>query len=432
MKVSIKNWKNRIMSAEFFLLGILSFSLISRYIFLYALEMPMMLPEIFWLLFLLLNIRIYVKDFSIIKNKKFLISCAFLLVLFLFSVFRGGSAYSTLSYVQSLFEFMFFAVIFMDYEKIDVDKMWWLTFGAICGDLIYMMFLSVENYANVNHIAWVVCCVSSFLVKGKYKIVLSYIIAFVAAIFSGYRINIILILVSLLVCVLWMILKKRENSIRALLVRLGLFVMLVCGTVFLYINLIPIIQKVASVFNFDANKIFRVVNRLEMFFSGTSGSGTDSHRVELMSMVFKEFPNTIFPSGLVRGPVDGNGWYYIDIPLILFYEIFGSVLTWIILIFLIFWSVKLIKDSLRLPDFDKAYILTALALPGLYILLLTNGFFIIANSSAVITGILVGTVLKYARAKSRIKVINREASGRNINYERGLENEKNCSCADEA
>lgn len=431
MKIKKEKLDNIIFCTELFLLGFVSFSLISRYLFINILKWPMVFTEIFWILFFLLNFKRFIKDCVIIKNKKFLLACAFLLVLTLFSIMRGSSEIKILSYVQSLAEMVFFIIVFMDYEKVDVDKIWWMTFGTLCGDIIYLMMLTNDNFITVNHIAWVVCYISSFLVKGKYKIIISYVLGFVASVFSGYRLNIILILVSLLVCLLWEILRKRENNVKNFIGRIFVCIVFVFCGIFLYSNLIPIIEKIATVFNFDGSKIYRVVNRLEMFFTGSAGT-TDAKRIKYVRMIFTEFDNQLFPTGILRGLEEGSSGLYVDAPIILFYEIFGSVITCGLLVFFTYWAVKLIVYGFRTVDFNKEYVFAALTIPAIYILFLLNGFFIIANASAVITGILLGIIFRYIRENINLKKRSNKFAERSISYERGLENEKNCSCADEA
>ncbi|MGN0371150.1 MAG: hypothetical protein ACI4EW_11455 [Butyrivibrio sp.] len=405
MKINKNKWNNTILYIELFILGIFSFSLINRYFWINVCKLSLTFPEVFWILFVLINIKRYIKDISIICNKKFLILCALVFGMILYSIARGGNLVLILSYMQSIFEIIFFAIIFMDYENVDVDKLWWLCFGAVCGDVFYLVFLSGETYETVNHIAWVSCCITSFLAKGKYKIILTYVLCFVGAVLSGFRINIILVLVALLTCTLWELFRKRENGIKSFLWKISITIILVGGNILLYNNLLLIIKKIADVFNFNGEKIFRIVTRLQMFFSGDSISGTDSVRMEFIKLIFTEFDNHILPTGLIYGPVFGKTGYYVDTPLLLFYEIFGSVVTWAILLFLAYCSIRLIIASLRDIEIKKEYVFAALTVPCATILLVLNGMFVISNYSAAVTGILIGIIIRYTLSSRKYHVI---------------------------
>ena len=396
MKVDKIKWNNIILHVELFVLGILSFSLINRLFWSGICGLPFTLPEVFWISFFLINIKRYSKDIALIRNKKFILSCCFIIIMILYSWIRGGAPVSIISYMQSVFEMIVFIILFMDYENVDVNKIWWLCFGCVCGDTFYLMSVSGEIFETVNHIAWVGCCISSLLVKSKYKIILSYILCFVGAVFSGYRINIILVLVALMTCLLWKLLRKRKNTVKSIFGRIGLSVTLVAGTVFVYNNLINIIQKIANVFNFEAYKVYRVVTRLQIFLSGNSTGTTDSVRIEFMRKAITEFDNHILPTGLIYETLLGKTGYYIDCPILFFYEIFGSVTTWIILIFLAFWSVRLIISSLTDMNISGEYLFAALSVPCFVLLIILNGFFVVSNYSAVISGIIIGVILKYA------------------------------------
>lgn len=103
----------------------------------------------------------------------------------------------------------------------------------------------------------------------------------------------------------------------------------VFGVMFYFIgNYESIVMILANRLHMDQFAIFRVTTRMSSILRMDFSQSQDTDRLGLWLMPFNDFIYSIMPRGFIR-----TLGIYIDVPIIILYDVFGSIASWLIIIY---------------------------------------------------------------------------------------------------
>lgn len=387
---------------QLLLLGMISMSKICSIIFQDMLHISIIIPEIFWVLFFIVNYKRYQQCLRMLQNKWLLISLIYVVAIALVSVLSGRGLVEAGSELRGIVAILFFAVLLIRYTDVNLEGLWWLCFGVLLGDTFYIFNTGV-THLTVNHTAWASACILCFLVKGRWKIPLTYGVCMMGAVASTYRINVLLAVMNLAIGILWLIFKKRKQNVRTVVVKAGALIAGITLIIYIYNHLITIVSKLADLFNMSSIEKYRTVNRLQQLLDGTAAQETDVTRINLMKLIYEDFVANLLPAGVLNKQVYASGIYQ-DTPMLVLYNYFGSLISVLIVLIFTVISMFIFIRVFRKYGLDSSYVYAGLMVPTMFALLLLNGFFLIGNYAAIITGIVIGLIIRYWRQEVKIRL----------------------------
>lgn len=263
-------------------------------------------------------------------------------------------------------------------SRIPAKKLYPLAMGCIFGDITYMTTVSAlyasKGYHHINIIALVVVTLIPILQHKKLKTIISFTVSISAAILSGYRINTVVVILSLFSAVLFITLTTKLSL--AKLGYLFLVALMVAGLLWCLYHFEEVSVFLADTLNLSRATVYRSLDRIADLLTGDYTLG-DENRLIKLAKPFREFRDYLFPLGPI-GKTDlsrfGN---YTDSPILFLYDLFGSLGAWI---FIILYAINAIRKAAailrrwnRVSELNKLYVMM---LPILLCLFVLNGTFL--------------------------------------------------------
>lgn len=325
-----------------------------------------------------------------------------LILVFFFFVLISGVLFGTinsnndimsvLTTTRPLFYMILIIAFFSSIENINIDKLYSWSIATILGEIIFILLIYRDispgrMWFYVNSITLALLVIIPIVQRKFIRTTISIILALFISIISGYRINLVILGLSLFVAMAWRVLCKEKVLKYKIIVRkISILVFMTFIPIFVVKFYKQLIEVIANIFKMNPVSIYRITGRLEFSLSGDIANSQDNIRIELYKKIYSEFTDNIIPNGLI-GKTMGYTGLYTDVPLLFLYESIGSILTIIVVIFLGFIGIASFINAFRGTSlaFDTVCGLMA---PIIIVLLVINGTFMYFANVSIITGII--------------------------------------------
>ncbi len=406
IKIKKPNMAKIIEYLYLFLLGVVAFSRMSQYIVLDVLNLPFYLIEIFFIPFFMYSYKEYFGYFQNASKKK---SFLFFVLVILWNLLIGF-AYTfdlvgIVSTTRALAYIILIALIFKEKKGFSIDKLFLISVGATIGELLYAVNITSTDIASINTSCLALMVLIPIIKKRYITFLLCSILGLIVSINSGYRIGIVVLLVSIAIGVVWITFSKEKLTLKTFLGKLSIpiaMTVFVAICVSYYEKLVAI---VSGLFGTSEYAIYRVTNRLVGLFTGNISLSRDQQRLENYSLILETFVERLLPRGLVGESVGVLGQYF-DVPIIYMYDAFGSVLTIVLLAIICYKGLMCFLQAFKkeTPDY---LVLSGLMFPIFIIFIITNGSFLYITFQCITTGIILGEWFSIENTRKMTSSLNR-------------------------
>jgi hypothetical protein len=314
----------------------------------------------------------------------------FLLMIVLFlstliGILNTGDAYNVLTCIRP---FIYLCLIAYICSKktwtIDLYCIYYIVFGTLAGEFANKGLL-MTSFAAIDHIntqALAVFIIIPFIKRNNILIVFSTLVGLSMAILTMYRRELIVCLCA--VCVGMIYVFSKQKLVR-LIASVATFAAL--GSI-----LFKFYKEILGLFI----SLFRLDNVQYFYLSGTyrmiekfeqQDNASDAYRITLLEQIATKFREQLLPSGAIGKSVGITHFgAYTDAPFIFLYDIFGSVLAWIIVLYLGYLACRCVLNVFLKGVSDEEYILCALMVPIFLISLIMDGTFLVHANISLIAG----------------------------------------------
>lgn len=372
--------------ALFFIVGFLGLSSLTNEI-LSAAGIGFYLLEIFLIPAIAIIYNDIKRNDDIRFNINKILFCVLLILLStIIGIINTMDIFGTITCIRPLFYMCLISIILSQCkESIDVWYFWWLAAGATLGEYVFIKFFSVRialvGYSHINILAIALMIVIPFI-KRKLAIgIISSIITIIIAFMSGYRINILVWLIAIVVSsIYYMRLIKLYKGI-------FLFILLLILALLAWNNIYEIIEFLVKKLDLNSESIYRIVNRTMSLFEGNK-SLSDSYRLEGYKSIVTDF----IPKLILQGPVGkslGASYFgkYTDVPIEFLYDCFGSILAWIIVMIYFVNGISSFARTIICRKESDLDVLCGLCFPIMLVLFIVNGTFMTFAHISILAGI---------------------------------------------
>lgn len=409
MKLKIKRNLDFLNYIYIFILGFFGFSYLSQYMLLNVLNFPFFFVELF---FIPLICKYWYPTFKtfIHKNSAGLSFLFFLiLVSSIMCVVNTNSFTNLLEYRSILYLILAFCYVNRNGVDIDLQHIMYVSIFSVLSELMFVLILNDDaTVSSMNMLTIGASIILPFMLE-KYIIGIGMFgISLVSGITSGYRIGIVIAAVSLIVSLGYMVVRNdniKNSSTRVK--RLFIVVFLILMSVILILNYIPIVEFLSEKLGMDSFAVFRVTSRLTNLLRGDFGAAQEGLRLAVMVLPFEQFLDYWFPLGLDSMFIP----LYTDVPIMYFYSIFGSVVSWVLCIGVFMKAVtkmpllfQKIETSIEKSD-TRYEVFALLMFPVLLTSFIVNGTFFLNTYQAIFTGVVLGFLFskKVKEAENKCK-----------------------------
>ena len=386
------------------LLGSLGFSMLGHHIIMNVFHFPIFFIE--WLY--LPIIKKYAKK-AATKLRRISQCHAGLLILMMFGIVYGivdsGSASFLTDYRSVVYLFILYRFV-----KDEGFQHHYLNFLYIClfatiSEFLFVAVFSTRNIVSSTNCLAVSIAIIGFFICGYYKTgLLAFGVSMLTGILSGYRIGIVFSAISLIIACCYSIFHGSEHESLSKKAQKIIYVAVVFGVMFYFIeNYENIVMTLANRFHLDQFAIFRVTTRMRSILRLDFSQSQDSGRLAIWMTPFIDFFSSVMPRGFLRTP-----GLYIDVPILILYDAFGSIASWLIIAFIVKKSIgairKIIKHKKEMDiDQIRCAELSIYMLPILIGLMVTNGTFIKNIYQSIQTGTIIGLIVHTSKiTRSRL------------------------------
>lgn len=371
----------------YFLIGFIALSRLSYYLIVIRLGLPFYLPELLLVPLLIIHQKNIIKYFKkILNNFSFVLSfymCFFVnIILIAIAIFSTGQVINVLSIGRNVIYICLFTYLFSSLEKISYDFIFYISFGAVVGELInaiyYLQLYNIQPN-NWKHVAgtniFAVFLFVSLPITCRKPLIIQLITVLLSGILifkSAYRIILVTVIISFIFSHLFVMIRSRKFFIKKIISLIIIIIIVVCFFNF-YIN------------NYDiGNKTrFRIFNRTMNLFRGNIEASQDITRWNKFTWTWEKIGNKVFPQGFIRAE---GSW---DVPIVYLYTVFGSMLTWLIFLTIIFKGIKSLVYDIRFP-YSNVELSISISVVLVGLLFFVNGRFIHITYESWLFGIILG------------------------------------------
>jgi hypothetical protein len=264
--------------------------------------------------------------------------------------------------------------------QISLTKIFLLSFGTLVGEAFYKIFViaNISDIDHINTIALSLFILIPFIQKKYILASFTSLFAILLAFTTLYRRIILFAIIAILIGILYTFfkLKPLKKSI--------LFFSSFSIIFFIYFNYLPIIEFIIEFLSLNGNNNFylsasyRLITKLTSF-----ESASDAVRISVLEEIFTQFYYKIIPLGPI-GKFKGIDYFgaYTDTTNVFLYDVFGSLVSLILVFSLLIHSVYCFLKVLFTRIKDNNIILSGLMVPSLILFLFLDGTFLVhANIS---------------------------------------------------
>ena len=273
----------------------------------------------------------------------------------------------------------------------DLDNLFVISFGALMGDISFLFtnqsVLLETGYIHINILAVAFSTTIPFITRKISHIVLGLSGATIAAFFSGYRINTLVLFIAILVGGLYYI---RNSKIIKRILLLIIYILVASS---ILVNYVQLITNVSQFLNLPKSVVYRIVERTEDLETGNL-SRSDMGRISQYKKDFKPLAKQVLPQGTIRKAISMNEYgKYTDVPVTYLVDMFGSIVTIIMVIYLLIKWLWLFVRVFMEKNMSEMKIFAGMCFPIILCLFLINGTMFSFANIAVMAGIPIGYVI---------------------------------------
>lgn len=261
--------------------------------------------------------------------------------------------------------------------QIHSGKLFVLSVGCVLGDLFYALNFSAlveaKGYHHINVVAIALITLIPIIQRKGLLALLGFLLGITASLLSGYRINTLISLVALFAGVLIILITTK--SIKKRLIWILLIVLLLMGLSWCVNNFDVVSSFLTDTLKLSKATATRSLSRIASLLNGDFTLG-DENRMRMLAKPFREFGSHLLPIGPIGKTDLTHFGYYTDTPFIFLYDLFGSVIAWI---FVLFYAARTTVKSIRIirnwsaaSEHNKLYVALV---PILLCLFTLNGTF---------------------------------------------------------
>lgn len=386
---------------SFFVLGMLTLSMLSTLIFINLLHLPLALPELFFFPFYFLFLRKKLHSLKL-HIKDVLIALLIIIVLLLLGTFVGSlTLRSMLSCSRSWLYLILAYIVFRRPNSITNSDLFWLSFGSIWGWLLssIIMFRSLlagtivtdDDTISVYGTMLIVPVFLCFTLKeNKHRLLLIGMVILILTIILASIRRLIAVFVLSFFLVLFLIIRNEFKRSRLLFFE----AIIIFG---LFFAALPFIR--GYIYQVSPAMYFRTFERVDNMISEGS-TGTDSD--DIRSWNFKKFAEDItdftLPRGMIGKPQEGSRVFapFMDFPLSALCWLFGWPIAVLLLIRYLIVLYGNYRKYVRCNDLTS--LISCVSIVVMYSLLFIEGTFIMWDF-AIFTGILLGKSVYNTKTK---------------------------------
>lgn len=382
--------KSKLYSIVCFMTGFLGFSILGQYILLEILHLPFAFIEIYYIPIIVIKFRkiqVYMKKVIHRCSVKTFFLLYFILISGIMTVGSNGDILAVRSIV-----YLIIAVDFIEWEEnIQFYNLYFICLGSVVGEVFFRFVLDTnEMMSSMNCITFVACIFIPYCLKSYCLMFFSAFILLLFSINTGYRIGIIVVLLSVGIILAHLLLREKRKNVETVRQILVIGIISIAWLLFRRYYL-DVINAFADFTKMSSFARFRVTSRLQGLLEGNTEVSQDSARWEMYKLILKDFLTHIYPIGIVRANGD-----YIDVPILFLYDALGSVVTLSIFISMIIKMIKMFFTTLK-SKVSEYNIFIVLELVIILFLVIVNGTFLKNTYQAIITGIMIGTFINFSR-----------------------------------
>lgn len=389
-EVNRKNYRNKYISLEgalLFFTGFLGLSALSNKVT-SMIGIPYLI-ELYFVPF----VMFYNKKIVFKKHQKYNMSLLdrigfyYILMIVFFSTILGiintGDLYNVITLIRPLIYIILIVYYFANKEhKIDIYKVYILVFGALMGELFNKFFV-LSSFSHIDHInvqALSVFIIIPFIKRNRKLILFSVIFGVFMGTATLYRRIFLTSIIAVISGLSYYIFKERPLRIPIYIASIGL----ISGI--LYKNYERIMMKIIEIFKLDdvpnyyLSGSYRLIEKFKI-----KDNASDNVRRSVLNEIFTKFDEKIIPPGPV-GKAYGLNYFgaYTDATNVYMYDIFGSILSWIVVVIV---ALKALKSYLNIyikNIADEEYILSALMVPIFVVSMVFDGTFLVHANISII------------------------------------------------
>jgi len=312
---------------------------------------------------------------------------------------NNGNFISVFTTTRPFFYIILIINYFYKTKDININKIYTWSIASIIGEAIFIQFIQINrNWYYINVVTLALIIIIPLIEKKPIKYIFSMCLGLFISIISGYRINLLIIIVGNLTALFWIIFFNfTKIKIKQLLKRIFLLVIIIFFLIIIIQNYIFIIDMISKFIKIERATIYRITDRLKYFLMGDFSSSQDTTRLNNYKMIPNEFNENLIPTGLIGKTLDYYGTYT-DVPIILLFESFGSVLSIFILIVInLIGFIAFIKSFYC---YNITQIVAGLMYPIFIILFVINGTFIYFTNVSLMTALIISRWFSYYKFKS--------------------------------
>ncbi|UKK67566.1 hypothetical protein L6466_13400 [Prevotella communis] len=339
------------------------------------------------------------------KSRHIFFTVLIILVLFCIgSIYDEFPIYGMLSSSRSWFYLFVCMFAFSTPNQITNNDLMWLSFGSITAWLVdslmnYQKAIAAaatgEQYVTYGVLLAVPILCSSSIKKSKYLLLLIGVaIISVTVVFAGVRRLLVVLLLSLLVGLLYSLLKKKKNIVPYTVFSLIFGAMVMAA--------LPVIRD--YVYETSPEMYYRVFVRTENFLeTGDSGSAGDQSRQKHLNDFFDNFEQYTLPRGMVsmktkQGQTAGE---FNDYPIYQLSWIFGWPIAFCLLFII---GLVLVRNMRKYnKTTDETSFVSINSITVMFMLLFLEGTYIEYPYATPITGLLLGRAWLNSKTRSLIQ-----------------------------
>ena len=388
------NINNIIRSLYIAFLGLFGFSMLGQYMVFNVFHLPFALMEIYFIPAIIIKRKAIVATIKRIKRIKIERLILYMLLIFgiLFGVITTGQVSFLQAYRSIIYFFICFDYVQKDKLSISIQDVFLSSFFTIIGELIYVIAISSSRIvSSTNCIAIALAILSAYLMGEYIWMFVTIAISFFLVVNTGYRIGIVVVALCMMQVMLFSLFEKDKKltALRLCKRLLVLFVTLGVGFIVLK-NYEAIINYIADLTGMSYFAVFRITQRLKGLIELDFQSSQDTSRFEIFRMGIVRLTQ-VLPRGLIGELIDEYR-FYIDIPIIYLFDLFGSVAT---IGLLIRFTYSAINEARNYRKYGASDIkkLSLWMIPTMCILFILNGSFLVIVFQTIETGFILGILM---------------------------------------
>lgn len=364
------------------LIGMLGLSALGSSLFT-LIEFPVYLPEVFFLPLLFYG-ETELTKVKLTYGQAYIL--LFTMAGLLCGIINTSDFFNVITCARPIVYLMLIVIwISSDFNRtFDMNALYLLCVGSQMGEIVNKL-LRYSSISMVDHINWITLSAMILIPciqNKKNKLVFSVLFGMLSAVLSLYRRILLFYIITILIALAYYVIQSKSYKKT---IYIFLFVgMIIC--LFRYYE--PMLLFVGRLIGLDEGFLrFRLINKMQTLFRGET-TLSDAHRYQLYSELITTFKQKLIMPGPVGKSMDIVHYFgkYTDVPMVFLYDMYGSILSWIIVLSI---GIRAGKCACRVffqKQTDEHYILAGLFAPLFLLSLATDGAFLVHFPYAVSAG----------------------------------------------